>query len=184
MLSAIHIDVAKGCVRAVLVHKTFDHVFFSDSRTYRSDAGKCALPKFSKALFILLCMNIARKFFLFQRNLRAHLLLALRPMLRCTMTAISLPFPFLSFLRSTLLYSIIIHDKLPGLRYPPSLSFQRTTRRCAPRWAPTTAATATTPSSTSPRWELWFSSPFATVSSPSARSLVSKWLRRLGGHLQ
>ena len=91
------------------------------------------------------------------------------------------PFPFFSFLRSTLLYSIINHDKLPGLRYPPSLSFQRTTRRRAPRWAPTTA---TTPSSTSPRWELWFSSPFATVSSPSARSLVSKWLRRLGGHLQ
>ena len=97
MLSAFHLNVVKGCVRAVLVHETFDHVFFSDRRTYRSDAGKCALPKFSKALFILLCMNIARKFFLFQRNLRAHLLLALRPMLRCTMRVTSLPFPFLSF---------------------------------------------------------------------------------------
>ena len=49
-----------------------------------------------------------------------------------------------------------------------SLSFQRTTTVSARPWTHTI--------STSPPSESRFSSPFATVSSPSARSLVSKWL--------
>ena len=88
--------------------------------------------------------------------------------------------PFLYLPPPSSLHSVIRRQRLrcPTTPLPLfcSLSFQRTTTVSARGpWTHTI--------STSPPSESRFSSPFATVSSPSARSLVSKWLSGEGGSL-
>ena len=48
MLSAIHINVVKGCVRAVLVHETFDHVFFRTGEHIAATLGNVHFPNFPR----------------------------------------------------------------------------------------------------------------------------------------